>query len=249
MKKISKIFCAISAAAVMLMSGAAVSAESEYKLYDEAGLLAEEDARDIETRLEEIAYTYSQDVIVYTTDDLEGNEVESYNKRLASELDAGINGSGIIYLVAMNDRKYDIYAFGQMKDEIMIKSIRDDLASDLQPYLTDGEYYTAFMGYADKVEEETYNVYENGPNTEPSYAVPIGIGCGLVIALVTVLVMKSQMNTLKTNPMANEYLRKDGFSLDRARDIFLYTSITRTKRETDSGSSGSSDSGHSSGSF
>lgn len=146
MKKVSKIFCAISAAAVMLMSGVAVmlmsgvavSAESEYKLYDEAGLLAEEDAREIETRLEEIAYTYSQDVIVYTTDDLEGYEVESYNERLASELDAGINGSGIIYLVAMNDRKYDIYAFGQMKDEIMIKSIRNDLASDLQPYLTDG---------------------------------------------------------------------------------------------------------------
>ena len=149
----------------------------------------------------------------------------------------------------MNERKYDIYAFGQMKDEIMIKSIRNDLASDLQPYLTDGEYYTAFMGYADKVEEEIYNVYENGPNTEPSYAVPIGIGCGLVIALITVLIMKSQMNTLKTNPMANEYLRKGGFSLDRARDIFLYTSITRTKRETDSDSSGSSDSGHSSGSF
>ena len=164
MKKVSKIFCAISAAAVMLMSGVAVSAESEYKLYDEAGLLAEEDAREIETRLEEIAYTYSQDVIVYTTDDLEGYEVESYNERLASELDAGINGSGIIYLVAMNERKYDIYAFGQMKDEIMIKSIRNDLASDLQPYLTDGEYYTAFMGYADKVEEEIYNVYENGPN-------------------------------------------------------------------------------------
>ena len=163
MKKVSKIFCAISAAAVMLMSGVAVSAESEYKLYDEAGLLAEEDAREIETRLEEIAYTYSQDVIVYTTDDLEGYEVESYNERLASELDAGINGSGIIYLVAMNERKYDIYAFGQMKDEIMIKSIRNDLASDLQPYLTDGEYYTAFMGYADKVEEEIYNVYENGP--------------------------------------------------------------------------------------
>ena len=108
MKKVSKIFCAISAAAVMLMSGVAVSAESEYKLYDEAGLLAEEDAREIETRLEEIAYTYSQDVIIYTTDDLEGYEVESYNERLASELDAGINGSGIIYLVAMNERKYDI---------------------------------------------------------------------------------------------------------------------------------------------
>ena len=53
MKKVSKIFCAISAVAVMLMSGVAVSAESEYKLYDEAGLLAEEDAREIETRLEE----------------------------------------------------------------------------------------------------------------------------------------------------------------------------------------------------
>lgn len=249
MKKIFGLLCALSASAVMLASGAAVSAESEYKLYDNGGLLAEEDAYSLETRLEEIAYEYSQDVIVYTTDDLGGYEVEDYSEMLVSELNAGINGSGIIYVVAMNERKYDIYAFGQMKDEIMIKSIRDDLAEELRPYLTDGEYYTAFMGYADKVSEEIYDVYENGPHTPPSYAVPIGVGCGIVIAIVTVLSMKSRMNTLRTKPMANDYLRKGGFSLDRSRDIFLYTSIVRTARPSNSDSGGGSDSGHSSGSF
>ena len=61
--------------------------------------------------------------------------------------------------------------------------------------------------------------------------------------------MKGQMNTVRAERMANNYIRKNSFRLDSARDIFLYSTVTRTKISSDTNSGGSSDSGHSSGSF
>lgn len=123
------------------------------------------------------------------------------------------------------------------------------MTEELQPYLTDGEYYTAFDRYADRVEYEINQVLEYGPNEPPSYAIPIGIGCGLIIGIVTVCVMKHGMKTTRQEAMANNYIKDGSFKLTRSSDVFLYSQVTRTKISTDSGSSGSSGGGHSSGKF
>lgn len=251
MKKISKLFCALACSAAVLAGGISVYAESEYKVYDEAGLLTNEEYDALENKLENISGTYGHDVIVYTTESMEGMSPEEYCEYLRYDLDAGINDSGIIYMVSMEDRDYFIYAFNQMYDEIMIPSIIDETADDLQPYLTDGNYYQAFLGYADKVEEEINQVLEYGPNEPPSYAIPIGIGCGLIIGIVTVCVMKHSMKTTRKEVMANNYIKNGSFNLTRSSDVFLYSQVTRTKISTDSGSSssGSSHSGGSGGKF
>ena len=204
----------------------------------------------LENKLENISDTYGHDVIVYTTESMEGMEPASYTEYLREELDAGIDGSGIIYMISMEDRDYDVYSFGTMYNDIMIKNIIDDMTEDIQPYLTDGEYYTAFDKYADRVEAEINQVLEYGPNEPPSYAIPIGIGCGLIIGIVTVCVMKHGMKTTRQEAMANNYIKDGSFKLTRSSDVFLYSQVTRTKISTDSGSSsGSSGGGHSSGKF
>lgn len=249
MKKISKLFCATACSAAVLAGGMSVYAESEYKVYDEAGLLTDEEYSALENKLENISGKYGHDVIVYTTESMEGMTPEEYCEYLRYDLDAGINDSGIIYMISMEDRDYDVYSFGTMYNDIMIQSIIDDMTEDLQPYLTDGEYYTAFDRYADRVESEINQVLEYGPNEPPSYAVPIGIGCGIIIGIVTVCVMKHGMKTTRQEAMANNYIRNGSFDLTRSSDVFLYSQVTRTKISTDSGSSGSSDGGHSSGKF
>lgn len=252
MRKLLKPLCAVMASAAVMSFAASVGAESEYKVYDYGEILEDSEETALEEQLCGIADMYGHDVIVYTAKSLNGTDVETRTEELVYELDAGINGSGIIYLVSMEERKYDIYAFGQMRDEIMIESIRDELAEGLQPYLSEGRYYDAFTEYGEKCEEEIIYVEQYGPNTEPSFALPIGIGIGAVIGLISVLVMKGQMNTVRAERMANNYIRKNSFRLDSARDIFLYSTVTRTRIASDSDSSsgiGGSDSGHSSGSF
>lgn len=248
MNRIKVIFCALLCSAAVLAGGVTVSAESEFKVYDNADILSDSEEAVLEEKLSGIADTYGHDVIVYTTDSIGSKEAWEYNEDLRYEINAGIDGSGIIYLVSMEYRDYDIYSFGNMYEEIMINSVRDDLAEELVSYLSDGDYYGAFDRYADKVKAEIINVRENGPNEEPSYAIPIGIGCGLIIGLITVLIMKSGMKTTRAEAMANNYVRQGSFRLTNSRDIFLYSQVTRTKRSSNNSSSGGGG-GHSSGKF
>ena len=248
MKIFSKLFCALACSAAVLAGGITASAESEYKVYDHGDLLSDSEEAALEDKLQSIADLHGQDVIVYTTDSMDGMDAEEYTEYLKGKLGAGIDGSGIIYMVSMEYRDYDIYSFGRMYNEIMIQYLTDDMAEELQPYLSDGKYYEAFDRYANKVLLEIKNVEENGPNVPPSYALPIGIGCGLIIGIITALVMKSSMKTTRAQSMANNYIRQGSFKLTNSRDIFLYSQVTRTKRSTDTGSS-SGGGGHSSGKF
>lgn len=248
MKKIAGAFCALACSAALLAGGISVSAESEYKVYDYGDLLSADEEVALEDKLKDIAVTYGHDVIVYTADSMDGMDAEDYTEYLKDKLDAGIDGSGIIYMVSMEYRDYDIYSFGRMENEIMTHSIIEDTADELRPYLTDGRYYEAFDKYADKVISEIQYVEEYGPNEEPSFAIPIGIGCGLLIGLITVLVMKGNMKTTRAEAMANNYVRQGSFKLTNSRDIFLYSQVTRTKRASDTSSSGGGGS-HASGKF
>ena len=249
MNRFKGIFCALICSAALLAGGMTVSAESEYKVYDNADILSDSEEAALEDKLSSIADTYGHDVIVYTVDSMGGEDAEDYSEQLRYELNAGIDGSGIIYLVSMEYRDYFIRAFGNMYKEIMIQSVIEDIKPELQSYLSDGDYYGSFDRYADIVRTEIENVMEYGPNEAPSYAIPIGIGCGIIIGLITVLIMKHGMKTTRAEAMANNYIRQGSFKLTNSRDIVLYSQVTRTKRSTDSGSSGSSDSGGSGGNF
>lgn len=54
---------------------------------------------------------------------------------------------------------------------------------------------------------------------------------GLVIALIVCLVMKSCMKTAVPKSTANDYIRKNSFNITRSRDIFIYSNITKKKRQ------------------
>ena len=55
----------------------------------------------------------------------------------------------------------------------------------------------------------------------------------LVIAGISVAIMRFRMNTAKPNKTATEYIKKDSFSLTSEKDIFMYSSVTKTARPKD----------------
>ena len=54
---------------------------------------------------------------------------------------------------------------------------------------------------------------------------------GIVIALIVCLVMKSRMKTAVPKLTANDYIRKNSFNITRSRDIFIYSNVTKKKRQ------------------
>lgn len=56
----------------------------------------------------------------------------------------------------------------------------------------------------------------------------------LVISLVIVFLMKSSLNTVHRAKSANSYTKEGSFALTECRDIFLYSTVTRVRVNTDS---------------
>ena len=87
--------------------------------------------------------------------------------------------------------------------------------------------------------EETPAVQaDTAQNNDESYTTQdilkmIGISAiiGVVIALVVCLIMKSRMKTAVPKITANDYIRKNSFNITRSRDIFIYSDVTKKKRQ------------------
>ena len=58
----------------------------------------------------------------------------------------------------------------------------------------------------------------------------ICIGIGLIIGLVTVLIMRSQLKTVRSRYTAADYVVQGSFNLHHSRDIFLYRHVHRVPR-------------------
>lgn len=219
------------------------AAESSRKVYDNGELLSEDEEQRLEKELERASAACGHDIIVYTVRSLEGYTVERRSERAADSINAGINGSGILYLVAIEDREYDIFTFGDM-DRIMRSSDRDRLAGELAPYLSRGDYYSAFSKFGERARAAA----------EKGIVItfyPQALFIGAVVAFIAVLVMVSGMKTTRPEITAGNYTKSGSFRVTRSRDIYLYTSVSRVKIQSSSsgGHSGHRSGGHSSGKF
>lgn len=55
---------------------------------------------------------------------------------------------------------------------------------------------------------------------------------GLTAALITVFLMKRSMSTVRKQRNAGTYVQRDSFRLTESRDIYLYSTVTRTRVNT-----------------
>ncbi len=61
-------------------------------------------------------------------------------------------------------------------------------------------------------------------------AIWICIGVGVVIGLIVVLIMKSNLRSVRSQSGAGEYMNRDSFRLTASHEIFLYRTVTRVER-------------------
>ena len=73
-----------------------------------------------------------------------------------------------------------------------------------------------------------------GATYDPMSVVLVSLAIGLVVGLVTVLLMKRGMSTVRKQKRADNYTREGSFSVEESRDLFLYSTVTRVRINTDS---------------
>lgn len=140
----------------------------EEKVFDDADLLTEQEEQRLQEDIVKLAEKMSLDIVVVTTDDAQGKSAQAYADDFYDDHHFGYeqdDGSGILFLIDMDNREFYISTAGQAIAEFTDWEMEEILYGDeIYPYLADGQYYQACRGFLSCVEEYGQNkeVAQNG---------------------------------------------------------------------------------------
>lgn len=230
---------------------------------DNAGLLATEEVEELNEKIQSMRGELEIDIVIVTVLGTGAKNVQEYADDFYDDFGYGYgeNRSGILLLLDMQAREWYMSTCG---DAIYIFTDYglEQLGDTIVPWLSSGDYDQAFEywlndlpayveafrngepidGYAPPDDYESpYGdevVHYNDLSMEN--ALIISLIVGLVAAIVTVLIMRSTMNTARLQSGAVDYLKSGSFHLRRHSDMFLYSHVSRTARPKNTSSGGSS---------
>ena len=232
--------------------------ESLSRLVDNADLLTDSEETSLLSQLDNISEKQEMDIVVVTTDSLEGYTPQEYADNVFDYCGYGVgdNRDGLLLLVSIEDNDWHIstsgYAITAFTD-----AGREYMSEQFLPYLSDGEYYKAFSTYADLCDQfitqaKTDEPYDVGNLPKEPFKiwfnVLIALGIGFVFAIIVVLYMKSKLKSVRFQPAASSYVRNGSMNVTQSGDFFLYSHLDRRERPKDNDSGGSSTHTSSSGS-
>ena len=228
-------------------------------LTDTADILTDSEEKELSDLLRGISTRQRLTVAVVTVKDCGGKTQRAFADDYFDDggYGYGADRDGVLLLVDMGERQcwisthgYGITAFTDAGIAYIGDAVKDDMA--------DGNYAGAFRRYAELCDDFVTQAREGKPyDTEtmprrplPVLAIPISLAIGFVIALITVGGMKGQLKSVRSQPLADCYVRKDSMEVTRSSDLFLYSTLSRTQRpkENDSNSSSGGSSTHTSSS-
>ena len=212
---------------------------------DNAELLTESQFRDVTQKLNGLREKYDFDVAVYTEYEMSGATAESTADDIYDYGGYGYGEEcdGIMLYISAEERRYHItttgygiYAFNDNGLEYLDMSIK--------PHLKNDDYYSAITEYV-RLCDELLEMANNGSpynqkHRKVSHYIVI-IGLALIIPF---FVAKSKTNKklsrMKTAVMqrdADNCMKADSLKLDVSRDLFLYSTVSKTPRAKSSGGS------------
>ncbi len=240
MKKVLSIFCVVIIISALCI-GPFYAAEKGAKVVDESGYLTESQQTDVASKLTEVGDKYGMDIVVVLIPTLDGKSKVEYADDYYDY--NGYKDDGLLLLLSIEERQwyistkgYGITAF----TDYGIQYIGSEIKEDLQ----DKDYYSACKNFAslcdDFIKEaKSGNPYDTNhkPRNLSDIFIGIGIsfGIGLIIALISIFSVKSKYKPVRLKAEANDYLVNDSLVLRGSYDHFLYTHVSRTKREKSSG--------------
>jgi len=234
------------------------------RLIDEEKLLTASQARELTAKLDEVSERNRFDTVILITHSLNRKDPRLYAADFYEQNGFGYGSEldGIILLLAMEYRDFafvttgfGLYAFTDAGQVYLEKQFL--------PHLSNGDYFEAFMVFADGVEDfvqkaEAGQRYDKGniplmPEERASYRLWFGlIGLALAFIIPAIIVggWASQLKSVQKSDYAAAYIREGSMVVNLQRDIFLHKQVSKTPRaNSSSGGSGGSFSSSSGRSF
>ena len=217
---------------------------SPARLTDQADLLTASEEKLLAGELDRISDTYGVDVVIVTIPELYGTSVTAYADDYYDT--QGFGPDGILLLVSIGDREWAISTAGSC-----ISTFTDAglgyMEDQFLPDLSDGQYGDAFLTYVqlcgeflDQAEGGRPFDVQNLPKASFGLGkhLLIALAIGFVVALIVTGIMKGKLKTVGFRS-AGYYVKDGSMKLTESRDLYLYSHVSRRKREKSS-SGGSS---------
>lgn len=232
---------------------------------DNAELLTPEEEAALEALISELTDAYSMDIVILTEPSLNGSSAQQYADNYYDS--NGYADDGILFLLAMEEREWYFSTCGEAIFVFTDYGI-DRMGEQVLPYLSAGEYYWAFdlwleqlPGYFDSYlnsdpvddpdpdyygpdDRDNVVYYDDDYRERSSVNFLIAPVIGLIAAAVTILIMRSQMNTARRQSGAVEYMKQNSYHLKLHRDMFLYSRVSKTPKPKNNSTQGRGSSVH-----
>ncbi len=224
------------------------------RLVDEADLLTDSEESDLLQKLNSISEKHQSNVVILTVDDHSGtiqdfaDDYFDYNG-----FQADYNGSGILFMLSMGDREWHISTCGSAIAAFTDYG-QEYMSGEMLPYLSNGDYYSAFNTYIN-IADRFLTLYEEGTpydvnnDKDPNELKVVAIASvvvGLILGFIIVGIMAAQLHSVHMNTSAAGYQAHSGINMQVHRDTFLRASTSKRPIPRDDGSRGGGFSGGSS---
>ncbi|MEG1427131.1 MAG: TPM domain-containing protein [Oscillospiraceae bacterium] len=238
-------------------------AEALPRVVDDSFLLKTEERMELENTIAELRDKYHFDVVILAVDSLGGKTATAYADDFYDNNGYGYNENkdGVLFLVCTGKPAWAISTRGFGITAITDYGT-DYLANNFVPLLSDGNYAEAFRVFLSDTDTLLEKAADGTPydvnnqvksSSHNTIRILVALGFAAVGAFIIVMILKQQMNSAVPQHYARSYVRN--FNLRIQNDIFLFSTSTRVRRESNSGGSsthiGSSGASHggSSGEF
>lgn len=204
---------------------------------DMANLLTEDEENFLSDLAWQLYNDYGIFVCVVTTNYLDGKSSTAYADDFYDNTYYWEYPDGVLLLISTDTREWAISTCGRGIDLLTDYEL-DQLFFTMSGYLSDDQYFDAFSVYLDTLPR----YLAVAPETEPGIGdfiriFLIALLIGAAAGGITILVMRGQMNTVKPQPSAGNYLVSGSFQLKKHLDFFLYSRVTRSAIPKNNGSS------------
>jgi len=248
-RKISALICILLAMALWFTPIKAIASELPY-IYDESGTLADSELAGLSDRLTTLSQNYGVDVLIYITDNEQLTDAQSaaddfydYNG-----FGQGSGKDGMVLYINTVLRQMHISTSGYCQYAFTDAGI-DYICDELAEFLHNDSYYqacTAYIALCDDfiAQAITDEPYDSG--SFPKGAFPlirnllIAIVVGLIAAFVYVSILNAELKSVAPNDSAADYVVPGSMHVTGSREMFLYRTVTKTKKAENNSSKGSS---------
>lgn len=227
----------IPAEQTMYASGTGTAGDKKL-VYDNAGLLTDQERQEVNRMANEYGPVQQTDFVMYTTDNPDYKDVQILTEDLYDSKGFGYDkrfGNAVLLTMDMRNREVYLAGFGKAKtllDDQRLDQIRDRIT----PYLSNGDYQTAFEQYIQL--SARYMNYKPGINPD-SFLLNIWfqLAAAVLLGIIIVWIMAARSGGRITVSRATYEDANVSGLLDHY-DRFIRTSVSKRKIERNNSSSG-----------